>query len=225
MRSVVVVFPASMCAIMPMFRMRSSGVVLGIAFLTQQKRGATVTPTVRGGPVSLRSHRGAFDPLDAGSLRSGSRSCLFQRLPPVMRESPIGLRHPVRVFLLLDRLALALRGEDQLGGEALRHVLFAPGASELVQPPEPQRRASLDQVHRRLEAPLRQRLLATLHQVVQELGHRLAVVARIGRHRPPDCLLAATHWAASLGRLAPYLERDCLRSFTPAASSVPRMMW
>src|SRR6266705_514840 len=128
MRSVVVVFPASMCAMMPMFRMRSSGVVLGIAFLTQQKRGATVTPVRLGGPVSLRSHRRASGPLDAGSLKAGSRDCPFKRLPPVMRESPIGLRHPVRVFLLLDRLALALRGEDQLGGEALRHVLFAPCA-------------------------------------------------------------------------------------------------
>ena len=29
----------------------------------------------------------------------------------------------------------------------------------------------------------------------------------------------------SLGRFAPYLERPCLRSFTPAVSNVPRMMW
>ena len=28
-----------------------------------------------------------------------------------------------------------------------------------------------------------------------------------------------------LGRLAPYLERDCLRSFTPCKSSEPRTMW
>gem|GEM_PF-6444814 len=27
-----------------------------------------------------------------------------------------------------------------------------------------------------------------------------------------------------LGRLAPYLERDCLRSFTPCKSSEPRTM-
>src|SRR5437763_8801919 len=44
MRSVVVVFPASMCAMMPMLRIRSSGVVLGIAFLysakTRGDRGA-----------------------------------------------------------------------------------------------------------------------------------------------------------------------------------------
>jgi hypothetical protein len=28
-----------------------------------------------------------------------------------------------------------------------------------------------------------------------------------------------------LGRLAPYLERPCLRPATPTESSVPRMMW
>src|SRR2546426_11499315 len=89
-------------------------------------------------PVSLRSHRGAFGPRDAGSLKAGSRSCLSKRLPPVMRESPIGLRHPVRVLFLLDRFALALRREDQLGGEALRHVLLAPGAAERDQPAHPQ---------------------------------------------------------------------------------------
>ncbi len=30
---------------------------------------------------------------------------------------------------------------------------------------------------------------------------------------------------ASLGRLAPYLERDCLRSLTPAVSKLPRTIW
>src|SRR6218665_1759812 len=30
---------------------------------------------------------------------------------------------------------------------------------------------------------------------------------------------------AQLGRLAPYLERLCLRPATPTESSVPRMMW
>src|SRR2546421_11423815 len=81
------------------------------------------------------------------------------------------------------------------------------------------------QVHRRIKRPLGERLLAPLHQVIEKLGDGLAVIARIGRHRPADRFLAAAHVAAGLGRLAPYLERDCLRSFTPAASSVPRMMW
>src|SRR5881409_1339227 len=80
---------------------------------------------------------------DAGSLSAGSRSCRSKRLPPVMREGAIRLRHPVRVFLLLYGLALALRGEDQLGGEPLRHVLFAAGAAERDQPAHAQGGAPL----------------------------------------------------------------------------------
>src|SRR5207247_534295 len=155
--------------------------------LTQQKRGATVTPVVRAGLAPPSS--GGVNPLDAGSPSAGSRSRRSKRLPPVMCESPIGFRHPVRVFLLLDRLALALRGEDQLGGEPLRHILLAPRPAVLDQPPHPPRGPPL------------------------------------GSHLAPDRLLAPAHCAASFGRLAPYLERDCFRSFTPAASSVPRMMW
>src|SRR6185312_9021654 len=265
MRSVVVVFPASMWAMMPIFRILSSGVVRAMCPFIQQKRGATRTPT--SGPVSLRCHREAFGPLDAGSLEPGSRSCLSRGLPPVMREGPVGLRHPVRVFLLLYRLAFALRRQDQLGGEALGHRLFFARAAVLDDPAHPQRgaalrphfdrhlirratdaarfhfqrrlhvrerllehvhaglpRALLDHVHRLIEDSLRQRLLAAYHQVVQELRDSLTVVARVGRDRTPDGAFATTHFPASLGRLAPYFERDCLRSFTPAASSVPRMM-
>src|ERR1700694_2061831 len=265
MRSVVVVFPASMWAMMPMFRILSSGVVRGIAVLYSAKTRGDLD--AHAGPVSLRHHRRAFGSLDAGSLSAGSRSCRSRRLPPVMRESAIRFRHPVRVFLLLNRLALALRGENELGGEALRHRFFLARTAVLDQPAHPQRRAPLrpyldrhlirgsahaprlhfqrrlavrqrllehvhaglprtllDQIHRRIEDPLRQRLLALRHQVIEKLRDGLAVVARIGRHRSLYRLFATAHFAASLGRLAPYLDRDCLRSFTPAASSVPRMM-
>src|SRR5436309_10420887 len=185
-----------------------------------------------------------------------------------MREGAVRLRHPVCVLFLLDRLALTFRGENQLGGQPLRHVFVAAGAAERDQPAHAERGAPLgpdfhrhligraahasglhfqrglhvgkrlledvharlsgallDQVHRRIKHPLGERLLAPLHQVIEKLGDGLAVIARIGRHRPADRFLAAAHVAAGLGRLAPYLERDFLRSFTPAASSVPRMMW
>src|SRR5438445_6557779 len=137
MRSVVVVFPASMWAMMPMFRMWSSGVVRGIAFLATAKTRGDQAPAV--GPVSLRSHRGAHRSLDAGSLSAGSRSCRSKGSPPVMREGAVRLRHPVRILFLLYRLALALRGEDQLGGESLRHVLFAARAAERDQPAHAER--------------------------------------------------------------------------------------
>src|SRR5207247_9988881 len=85
-------------------------------------------------------------------------------------------------------------------------------------------RALLDHIHRLIEDSLGQRLLAAHHQVVQELRDGLAVVSRVRGNRTSNRAFATTHFPASLGRLAPYLERDCLRSFTPAASSVPRMM-
>ena len=36
---------------------------------------------------------------------------------------------------------------------------------------------------------------------------------------------SASLYQPALGRLAPYFERDCLRSFTPAVSRLPRTMW
>src|SRR2546422_409529 len=47
MRSVVVVFPASMWAMMPMFRIRSSGVTLGISsYLVGARQWRAPTPLV-----------------------------------------------------------------------------------------------------------------------------------------------------------------------------------
>src|SRR5437016_6447216 len=61
--------------------------------------------------------------------RGAARCAPTFSLPPVMREGAVRLRHPVRVFLLLYRLAFALRRQDQLGGEALGHrLLFARAA-------------------------------------------------------------------------------------------------
>src|SRR5690606_36233329 len=86
--------------------------------------------------------------------------------------------------------------------------------------------AIFDQVHRRVEDRLGQRLLALEHHIADELGHRLRIVARIRRHDALDGRLAAAHSAPAFwGRLAPYLERERRRALTPAASSVPRRMW
>ena len=59
----------------------------------------------------------------------------------------------------------------------------------------------------------------------------LAYSPRIGRSargatngRPPRGRRPTKH-QDFFGRLAPYLERDCLRSFTPCRSSEPRTMW
>src|SRR5256886_17638745 len=128
---------------MLIFRIMSSGVDRGIQSLyTAKTRGDQERAWAIEGPVSLRHHRDAVGVLDAGSLSAGSRCCLSRRLPPVMREGAVRLRHPVRVFLLLDRLAFALRGKNQLGGKALRHRFFFARAAVLNDPAHSQRGAS-----------------------------------------------------------------------------------
>src|SRR6266699_5889252 len=136
-----------MWAMMPIFRILSSGVILGISSLYSAKtRGDQDAHRVgrsRSAVVGVGAQHAAPLLLDAGSLRSGSRSCWSRRLPPVMRESAVRFRHPVCVFLLLYRLAFALRRQDQLGGEALGHRLFLARAAVLNDPAHPQRGAPL----------------------------------------------------------------------------------
>ena len=54
-----------------------------------------------------------------------------------------------------------------------------------------------------------------LHLLGSQAGGRSRPPHPEGRDRPQ----------AFLGRLAPYFERDCLRSLTPCRSSEPRTMW
>src|SRR2546429_8114623 len=117
-----------MWAMMPMLRIWSSGVVRGIALPYSAKTRGDQAPIV-GRSRSARTPR--------------QRRGVNPPLPPIVRECPVSLGHPVRVFFLLYGIALALRGEDQLGGQPLRHVLLAPGAAERDQPAHAQRRAPL----------------------------------------------------------------------------------
>src|SRR5687767_11498808 len=58
-------------------------------------------------------------------LRSrGADDLLRRTLPAVVREGLVRLGHAVRVFLFLDRIALALRCRNHLGGEFLGHRLL-----------------------------------------------------------------------------------------------------
>src|SRR5689334_3661660 len=238
---------------------RSHGATPGVprSRLLRVFRASVVTPNETGTPVGVPALPSLLAP---------------PRLPPIVREGPIGLGHAVGVFLLLDRVPFALAGQDQLGRQPLRHGLFGPGPRERDEPAHGQGRAAvwphlnrhlqrgtahpaalylerglgvvdglledrhpwlagalLDQVHRRVEDALGHALLALEHEVVHELGDRLAVVARVRRHRPLHGLVAAAHYLAPLaappavfGRLAPYLDRLWRRSLTPAESSVPR---
>src|SRR5690349_17415957 len=131
-----------MWAMMPMLRILSSGVVRGIALPYSAK--------TRGDRDARHSGRSRSAAIREGIPPWMSLSCLnpglapgVSCLPPVVCEGPVGLGHPVRVFLLLYGLTLTLRGEDQLGGQPLRHVLFAPGAAERNQPAHAERGAPL----------------------------------------------------------------------------------
>src|SRR5690242_14829646 len=101
MRSVVVVLPASMWAMMPMLRTRSNSPILG----TRVPVCVCVTAKV---------------------------SSDF--LPAIVREGPVGLRHPVHVVLPLERPALLVGGVQDLAGELLVHLLLAPLAREGHEP-------------------------------------------------------------------------------------------
>src|SRR5207302_1307497 len=69
------------------------------------------------------------------------------------------------------------------------------------------------------------RAVAGLHDLGGQLvPHRLpGARPRVLHARPLPS--SASDYAAGLGRFAPYFDRPRLRSATPAASRVPRMMW
>src|ERR1039457_2831323 len=130
MRSVVVVLPASICAAMPIFLIRSSGTNLGIKNLgskevRSQKSKLPLPPLVPFLPSNnlliLNSTEPARETGDSDSrlLTSGSSS-----LPPIMREGLIGFRHAVDVVSLLDRAAPQVGAVVQLIGQFLRHPLL-----------------------------------------------------------------------------------------------------
>src|SRR5438045_8953158 len=56
------------------------------------------------------------------------------RLPAVVREGLVGLRHPVDVVLFLVCAALLVQGVENLVGELVGHALLAPVARVLYKP-------------------------------------------------------------------------------------------
>src|SRR6266581_1193376 len=62
------------------------------------------------------------------------KSSPLPRLPAVVREGLVGLRHPVDVILPLERAALLVQRVENLVGELFRHALLAPLARVLDEP-------------------------------------------------------------------------------------------
>src|SRR5918999_4280325 len=221
-RSVVVVLPASICAMIPMFRTRRSGVFL-----------ATCTAII------------------------GSSS------PSVVCERPVGLCHPVGIFLALHAGADVVLGVQDLACEPAAHRLLASGAGEAHHPAQGERvrpprghldghlvgraadppatypEARLDVVEGVVQDGHRVRagalldegegivddlfgdaLLTVEHDLVDQLLHKRAPVDGIGGDLPLRWGYSPRHLlSSSYAFFVPYLERPCLRSLTPRVSS------
>src|SRR5208282_129902 len=203
MRSVVVVFPASMWAMMPMFLQRSNGTVLG-----------TTINSFWGSEISFW-------------LLASSQKRVTSLLPPVMRERLVRFRHAMHVFFFLDGGAFAVRGVEQLVRQLLDHSFFAAAARVAHNPANRQRSPAVGgnfdrhlivrsthaprlhfqqrlgvldrfreqlqgfvaafflQLRERLiENVLGSRLLSLPHHRVDELRHQIRSVHRIGLGRP-----------------------------------------
>src|ERR671912_1292841 len=118
MRSVVVVLPASMCAMMPMLRTFVRSVSTSCA------TGVFPYLWVREGGrpfVSLRSLRDRFRRMRS---LSEAESAETSGLPAVVREGAVRLGHLVGVLAALDRGAQAVRRIQDLVLEAFGHRLL-----------------------------------------------------------------------------------------------------
>src|SRR5215469_3028186 len=115
MRSVVVVLPASMCAMMPIFLQRSNGTVLATAFYSSfwgsENQASRCSPSA---PVCR--------PGSGREANNTSPKAAF--LPPVMGERLVGFRHAVNIFLLLDRGAAVVGGVEQFIAQLVDHALL-----------------------------------------------------------------------------------------------------
>src|SRR2546425_517054 len=120
MRSVDVVFPASICAMIPMLRVSSS-----LNALPMVPETALLSP-VRVATASLTS--------------------IPNPLPTVMREGLVGLRHAVHVFFFLDRPATRIGGVNQLIREFVGHRL-ARAFTRILQQPANRQRLPPERVH------------------------------------------------------------------------------
>src|SRR5215472_16212304 len=139
MRSVVVVFPASMCAMMPMFLQRSNGTVLGTT-------NSFWAPNLNCYVVVI-PRRLLFSPKDLGARRANrSRVWRASLLPPVMRKRLVRFRHAMHIFFLLDGGAAAIGRVQQLIAQLVHHPLFAT-APRITDDPADRQRGSPIGIH------------------------------------------------------------------------------
>src|SRR5215210_2185057 len=223
MRSVVVVLPASMWAMIPMFRTRSSAIACCVT--ATESFPCPLPAIVREGLVGLRH------PVDVVLLLERA-ALLIQRVQNLADE--------LRLHALLAALARVLDepADGERAGAALRHLdgdLVVRAADAAAADLEDGRhgldrllehldgrtpRALADVAERSVDDRLRDRLLPVAHHLADHLRDERALVNGVRLDRPGLDLGAARH---QLPRLAPYFERPCLRSETPEVSSAARI--
>src|SRR5262249_31886114 len=133
MRSVVVVLPASIWAMMPMFLQRSNGTCLGTIITFWKPELIPVLAKLKN-----------------------------QFSPAVMRKSLVGFGHAVNVFLLLDRCATTIGGIEQLVRELVDHSFFTTSATVAHQPANRERGAAI-RIHLHRNLIVRATYAASLH--------------------------------------------------------------
>src|SRR5690625_1880474 len=235
MRSVVVVLPASMWAMMPILRTLFRSVSTSSATVSLSQSMICSTP-----PAAGRRRRGRRPP-------TGLRR---RRLPAVVGEGLVGFRHLVSVLATLDCGTEAVAGVEDLIHESFGHRLLTTLTGIAHQPPQSQSgrtsRADIDghlvggtadaagpdlesrpdvvesllQVddgivavllagafERTVDDPLGGRALAVEQDLVDQLRHERRAEDRIDDDRSLGCRTFAWHYFFSL--FAPYLLRAC----------------
>src|SRR6266404_9604509 len=253
MRSVDVVFPASMCAMIPMLRVSSSLNTRAIlSFQVPLLRNSLLPPVMRERLVRFRHAVHVFLLLHRSAARIRRIDQLIRELvhhrlarafPRILQQPANRQRLPAERIHFHRNLVVRAAHAPRFHFQQRLHVL--DGLLEDFQRIVVGLLRHL--IHRAVKHALRRRFLAFPHHRADELLHNVAGIDRIGRLRSPENESFAWHCslsllrksfhaqpltkqlpyfaAAALGRFAPYFDRPCLRFSTPAASSVPRTMW
>src|SRR4030095_11419714 len=133
MRSVVVVLPASMWAIIPIFRVRSNDISRGMIFSLVFP---SVARTKNREPRTRHQTRFSIRP-------QGIRFFVLWLEFAVVRECAVGFGHTLDILFALDSAAGVVEGIHQLAGQAFVHGLPGSAARRDQQPAHRQRHAPI----------------------------------------------------------------------------------
>src|SRR5262249_30113341 len=131
MRSVVVVLPASMWAMMPMLRVFSS----------EYCRSTSFSSFFSDPPDGLRTS--VWLESEGGGSGCGPPPRRWVQLPAIVRERLVGLRHLVGIFTLLDGRPSIVGRIQQLGGQLLGHAALGPAPGRSDEPAHREGRSSI----------------------------------------------------------------------------------